>query len=70
MKTNETKHTPGHLMACAPEMLAALHDALKICEMAKRYFPKSIQNADRFSLLNIEANSIKAVIAKAEGRAI
>lgn len=58
----------ARLISCAPEMLEALRDALKVCEIAKRYCPKSIKNADRFLILNIEANSIKAVIAKAEGR--
>lgn len=55
------------LIAAAPEMLQALQDALKICQIADRYFPKSIKNSDRFDLCNIENNSIKKAIAKAEG---
>ena len=57
----------ARLIAAAPEMLEALLEALKVVEIASRYCPKSIKNTDRFSLLNIEANSIRAAIAKAEG---
>lgn len=51
------------------ELLAALKDALGVISTAKRYFPKSIQNSDKFHLLNVEANSILPAIAKAERRA-
>ena len=47
------------------ELLGALQDALKLVQVAKRYFPKSVKNPDRFHLLNIEANSIRAAIVKA-----
>lgn len=55
------------IIAAAPEMLQALKDALRICRMADRYFPKSIRNSDRFDLCNLEANSIRKAIEKATG---
>jgi len=36
----------------------ALADAKQVLELAQRYFPKSIKNADRFRLLNVLANSV------------
>ena len=62
-------HANAALIAAAPEMLTALHDALDIIQTAKQYFPKSIKDRDTFHLLNIEANSIRAAIAKATGAA-
>lgn len=60
--------TPGNraLLAAAPDLLAALQNAKAMLETASRYFPKSIKNGDRFSLLNVLANSINPAIAKAE----
>ena len=58
----------ARLIASAPELLEALREAKQILERAKQYFPKSIKNSDRFSLLNVLANSIDPVITKAEGR--
>lgn len=58
----------ARLIASAPEILAALEDAMEIIQIAKTYFPKSIKNRDRFRLLNIEANSIRPAIAKATGK--
>jgi len=55
----------GKLFESAPEMLQALRDALEVLETAHRYFPKSIKNRDTFQLLNVEANSVRAAIAKA-----
>lgn len=49
------------------QLYAALKAASEILETAKRYFPKSIQNADRFSLENVLANSIRPALAQAEG---
>lgn len=48
------------------ELLGALQDALKVIQTAKRYFPKSIKNSDKFHLLNIEANSIRPAIHNAQ----
>ena len=47
-------------------MLEALHEALKVMQLAKKYFPKSIKNPDTFTLLNVEENSILKAIRKAE----
>ena len=52
----------------APDLLTALKEARAMLETASRYFPKSIRNGDRFSLLNTLANSVEPAIAKAEGR--
>jgi hypothetical protein len=49
------------------ELLEALKEAEKVLETASRYFPKSIQNNDRFHLLNVLANAVRPAIAKAEG---
>lgn len=57
-----------HLMAAAPELLDALKEARSMLETASRYFPKSIRNSDRFSLLNVLANTVNPAIAKAEGK--
>ena len=48
-----------------PALLDALKEAAEIIATAKRYFPKSIKNSDRFKLLNIEANSVLPAIRKA-----
>lgn len=55
------------ILAAAPDMLEALHEALKVMQLAEKYFPKSIQNSDTFTLLNVEENSIRKAIRKAEG---
>jgi hypothetical protein len=57
----------ARLIAAAPDLLRACRDALKVFEIASRYFPKSIKNSDRFKLLNIEANSVMKAIRAAEG---
>ena len=41
---------------------SALISAQKVLETAGRYFPKSIKNADRFSLLNVLANAVNPAI--------
>ena len=66
-KTKEEKENYERLILTAPDMLEALHEALKVMQLAKRYFPKSIKNPDKFTLLNVEANSILKAIRKAEG---
>jgi hypothetical protein len=48
-------------------MLAALEEADRLLETAKRYFPKSIGNRDNFTLLNVQANAVRKAIAKAKG---
>lgn len=58
------------LIASAPDMFQALHDAREVMQTARRYFPKSIQNRDTFHLLNVLANSVEKAISKAEGRTI
>ena len=55
------------LISAAPELLAALVEAKAVLESAKRYFPSSIKNPDRFRLLNVLANAVNPAIAKAEG---
>lgn len=47
---------------------SALLDAKQVLETAGKYFPKSIKNTDRFSLLNVLANSVgPAIEPRAEG---
>lgn len=59
----------ARMVAAAPDLLYALKEAKSMLETAKGYFPKSIQNRDRFSLLNVLANAVDPAIAKAEGGA-
>ena len=67
---SEQKHTQktanARLIAAAPELLDALKEARSMLETASRYFPKSIRNSDRFSLLNVLENVVNPAIAKAE----
>ena len=58
----------ARLIAAAPDMLAALKDANRMLDIAKRYFPKSIRDNNRFALLNVQANSVMKAIVKAEGK--
>ena len=64
--TKEEKENYERLILTAPDMLEALHEALKVMQLAKKYFPKSIKNPDTFTLLNVEENSILKAIRKAE----
>lgn len=48
-----------------PDLLTALMEAREVLETAKRYFPKSIKNQDRFRLLNVLANSVQPAIEEA-----
>lgn len=66
--TQEQKTANALLIAAAPELLDALKEARSMLETASRYFPKSIRNLDRFSLLNVLANAVNPAIAKAEGK--
>lgn len=65
----EEREANAELLAAAPELLSALKNARGMLETASRYFPKSIKNGDRFSLLNVLANSVNPAIRKAEGGA-
>ncbi len=49
------------LIAAAPDMLEALNDAAETIKKARRYFPKSIKNGDRFDLENTCATIGKAI---------
>jgi hypothetical protein len=66
---DETNEPDGNiaLICAAPQMLQALQDALAVLQTARKHFPKSIKNSDTFNLLNVEANSVRAAIAKAKG---
>lgn len=69
-KKNFIAHvTPSNaaLIAAAPELLEACKYAAELVKTARKYFPKSIKNSDRFSLENTCATINKA-IARAEGR--
>jgi len=57
----------ARLIASAPDLLHGLKAAKEVLETAKRYFPKSIKNADKFHLLNVLENVIRPAIEKAEG---
>lgn len=48
------------------KLIAALKDARDVLNTARRYFPKSVKNADTFQLLNVLANSVKPAIAEAD----
>lgn len=54
------------LAAAAPELLAALEYVSKIIPAARNYFPKSVQNSDRFQLENACA-TVGAAIHAAKG---
>jgi hypothetical protein len=41
---------------------SALVEAKQVLDVAGRYFPKSIKNRDRFSLLNVLANAVNPAI--------
>jgi len=65
--------TGEHKKACdlanaAPDMLAALEDALKLVRIARQHFPKSIKNRDTFTL-ELTCATIGKAIAKARGEA-
>lgn len=53
------------LMAQAPNMLEALKLAAELIDVARKYFPKSMHNSDKFQLENACATIGKA-IRKAE----
>jgi len=57
----------ARLIAAAPDLLAALESAAAMLRTARRYFPKSIRNRDRFSLENTLENSVNKAIAAAKG---
>jgi len=67
---NSHAEANARLIAAAPDLLQALEDAKSMLETASRYFPKSIKNGDRFSLLNTLANSVNPALAKAKGGAL
>lgn len=54
------------LLAAAPDLLDALELAARLIKTARQYFPKSIQNGDRFDLENAAATVGKA-LDKAKG---
>lgn len=56
----------ARLIVAAPDLLQAARYALELISTARNYFPKSIQNRDRFQLENINA-AIGTAVAKAEG---
>ena len=57
----------AQLLAAAPELLEACEYAAELIKTARRYFPKSIRNRDRFQLENVCATLGKAIRkAKAE----
>jgi len=66
--TEDESKANASLIAAAPDMLAALKECQGVLETAGRYFPKSIQNSDKFHLVNILENSVKKTIAQAEGK--
>ena len=48
----------AQLISAAPDMYEALKYAQEIIGIAKRYFPKSVMNGDKYSLLNLDATKI------------
>ena len=65
----ESERIPANaqLISAAPDMLAALQECKCVLETACRYFPKSINNWDKFQLINVMENAVKKAIAKATG---
>jgi hypothetical protein len=57
----------AHLIAAAPDMYEALKLTYGLIELARKYFPKSIHNPDKFQLENTCA-AIGKAIRKAEGK--
>ena len=68
LSRNFSTEANARLIAAAPNMYEALKYAKEIIDIAKRYFPKSATNGDKYSLLNLDATISKA-IRKAEGGA-
>jgi len=68
VSTTMPKEANAALISAAPDMLEALDVAEKIIRTARRYFPKSIKNGNKFDLENACATVGKA-IAKAKGGA-
>lgn len=66
--TIEDSEANAALIAAAPDLLEALREADKMLDIAKRYFPRSIKNGDKFDLLNVQENVVRKAIAQAEGR--
>lgn len=66
-ETSAVNPANAALIAASPNLLAACKEAREILKTASQYFPKSIKNPDRFSLLNTLANTIEPAIKKAEG---
>lgn len=64
--TDEEDAANRNLIAAAPELLEACKTADKLIRVARNYFPKSMQNSDRFDLENSCAAISKAIV-KAEG---
>lgn len=63
---DEHDEANARLITAAPDLLQAARYALELISTARNYFPKSIQNRDKFQLENINA-AIGTAIAKAEG---
>jgi hypothetical protein len=63
--TTDEDESNAALIAAAPDLLEACKVASDMMRLASRYFPKSIQNSDKFMLENVCASLDKA-IAKAE----
>lgn len=72
------KHVPNHIVTICSgelnklkkdnaELLEACQEAMKLVEVARQYFPKSIHNGDKFKLENTCA-MIGNAIAKTEGK--
>lgn len=57
----------AQLIAAAPDLYEACKVAQELVKIARQYFPKSMQNSDKFQLENICATIGKALF-KAEGK--
>lgn len=56
----------AQLISASPDLLIACKEAQRIIKLARKYFPKSIQDSNTFDLENTNA-SISKAIQKAEG---
>lgn len=66
-QTNEPDYN-AILISNAPKMLQALEDCQRLIQIARQYFPKSVKNANKFTLENTCATVGKAIYQATGGK--